>query len=119
MQKNKIFVIAAIVAAVILVAAGITVAVVLSGSYLDSMKDYNFTEDFTYNGVEIVEDDGLFYLTKNGKKLSRKGYTYLQDLNSDHYSYNYNEFSAQDILAADDFVIYDYYLARKPDAEAS
>ena len=117
MQKNKIFVIAAIVAAVILVAAGITVAVVLSGSYLDSMKDYNFTEDFTYNGVEIVEDDGLFYLTKNGKKLSRKGYTYLQDLNSDHYSYNYNEFSAQDILAADDFVIYDYYLARKPDAE--
>ncbi len=111
MQKNKILVIAAVVAAVILVAAGITVAVVLSGGYLDSMKDYNFTSDKTYNGVEIVEDDGLFYLTRNGKKLSRTGYTSLEDVNC-----NYDGYSKQQLLESGDFEIYDYFLATKPES---
>lgn len=111
-MKKKVLIIAAIVAAVVLVAVGIIVAVVLNNAYLDRMKGDNFSNSQTYNGVEIVEKDGLFYITKDGKKLSKTGYTFVSDANS-----YYDDFEP-DALAyneAGDFELYEYFIVKKPE----
>ncbi|MBR4012776.1 MAG: hypothetical protein IKJ00_00645, partial [Clostridia bacterium] len=111
-MKKKVLIIAAIVAAVVLVAVGIIVAVVLNNAYLDRMKGDNFSNSQTYNGVEIVEKDGLFYITKDGKKLSKTGYTFVSDANS-----YYDDFEP-DTLAyneAGDFELYEYFIVKKPE----
>lgn len=114
-MKNKIIMIAAIAAAVVLIAAGIVVAVVLNNSYLDSLKKYDMESNHSFNGVEILEKDGLYYLTKDGKKLSKTGYTALASVN-EGYFYNDGEYDLEDMAGSDDFVLYDWYLARKPEA---
>lgn len=108
-SKKKIIIIAAIAAAVVLVAAGIIIAVVLSNRYLDNMKDYDPVDTTIYNGYEIVNEDGLYYLTKDGKKVSKTGYTMLESVNTRHYS-NGN------MLTRDGVKFYDYFIARKEDA---
>lgn len=111
-MKKKVLIIAAIVAAVVLVAVGIIVAVVLNNAYLDRMKGDNFSNSQTYNSVEIVEKDGLFYITKDGKKLSKTGYTFVSDANS-----YYDDFEP-DTLAyneAGDFELYEYFIVKKPE----
>lgn len=114
-KKNKIIMIAAIAAAVVLIVAGIIIAVVLNNSYLDSLKKYDVESYHSFNGVEILEKDGLYYLTKDGKKLSKTGYTALASVN-EGYFYNDGEFDIEDMAGSDDFVLYDWYIARKPEA---
>ena len=65
--------IAAIAAAVVLIVAGIIIAVVLNGGYLDSLKKYDVASNYSYNGVEILEKDGLFYLTNRSGPLDKQG----------------------------------------------
>ena len=112
-MKNKLLIIAAAALAVILVVVGIVVAVALNNSYLDKIKGDNMASVNTYNGVEIIEKDGLFYLTKDGKKLSKTGYSFISDVNT-----YYDSDTAADLAynEAKDFEIYDFFVARKPDA---
>ena len=113
-QKKMLIIIAAVAAAVVLATVGIILGVALSNNYLDSMKKYDYSSnDYNfYNGIEIVAEDGLFYLTKDGKKISETGYSYLSSVNE-----------AIDLDLAinrydiDDYEIYDYYVARRPDAK--
>ena len=111
-SKKKIIIIAAIAAAVVLVVAGIIIAVVLNNRYLDSMKDYDPVNTTIYNGYEIVNEDGLYYLTKDGKKVSKTGYTMLESVNTRHYSTS----KGINLLKRDGVKFYDYFIARKEDA---
>ncbi len=113
MKTTRTKVVAIIVAAAILLAAAVTtVIVLLTSDGLDNLKNKSFSDSRTYDGVEILEKDGLFYLTRDGKKLSKTGYTSLVNVNS-----FYDSASTDELLAADDFEIYDYFLARKSDAD--
>ena len=111
-KKSKLIMIAAIAAAVVLIVAGIIIAAVLSGGYLDSLKKYDVVSEYSYNGVEILEKDGLYYLTKDGKKLSKTGYTYLKSVNDGYF----DEYTPSTLAEAEDFELYDWYVARKSDA---
>ncbi len=106
MKKRYIIVPVACILA--LIAIIIAVAVILNTGYLKKLS-YDHMNDAVYNGVEVVGDDGLFYLVKDGKKVSR-GYVSLQSV---------NDFYATDsdgiIKAAKNgksVVLFDYYLAR-------
>ncbi len=119
MKTIKTKVIAIVVAAAILLAATVTTVVVLVNSDgLDNMKDKNFSADYTFGGVEIVEEDGLFYLTRDGKKLSKTGYASLMDVNSYYAdSTTSKQINNSMLLYSGDFEIYDWFLARKTDVD--
>ncbi len=89
----------------VLAAIIVCVAVALNTRYLKKLS-YDHMDGRVYNGVEVVGDDGLFYLVKDGKKVS-DGYASLQSVN-DYYS------TSLERLAADGkkIVLFDYYLAR-------
>ena len=112
-SKKKIIIVAAIAAAVVLVALGIILAVVLGNRYLDKMKDFDPVESYIYNGYEIVSEDGLYYLTKDGKKVSKTGYIMLESVNSRHYENSANMLDG----SYEGVQFYDYFIARKQDAE--
>ncbi len=112
-SKKKIIVIAAIAAAVVLLAAIIIIAVVLNNKYLDKMKDYDPVGSTVFNGYEIVNEDGLYYLTKEGKKVSKTGYTMLESVNERYYQGQYNRLDG----TYENVKFYDYFVARKQDAE--
>ncbi len=111
-SKKKIIIVAAVAAAVVLVALGIILAVVLGNRYLDKMKDFDPVDSFIYNGYEIVNEDGLYYLTKDGKKVSKTGYISLESVNSRHYENSSVLYGSNEGVQ-----FYDYFIARKQDAD--
>lgn len=111
-SKKKIIIVAAVAAAVVLVALGIILAVVLGNRYLDKMKDFDPVDSFIYNGYEIVNEDGLYYLTKDGKKVSKTGYISLESVNSRYYKNSNMLYGSNQGVQ-----FYDYFIARKQDAE--
>ena len=111
-SKKKIIIVAAAAAAVVLVALGIILAIVLGNGYLDKMKDFDPVKEQTiYNGYEIVNEDGLYYLTKDGKKVSKTGYIMLISVNTPHY-----ENSGLLNGSYEGVKFYDYFIGRKQDA---
>lgn len=109
-MKKKIIIIVAIAAAVILIAAGVITAVALHSGYLESLKDYDMASQRSYNGVEVLEEDGLYYLTRDGKKISKTGYASLLSVNDCYYD-------PEELVTYDDFELYTWYIARKPEAD--
>lgn len=101
---KKKYIIIPIVCIVALVAIIISVALILNTGYLKKLS-YDHLSSNVYNGIEVVGDDGLFYLVKDGKKVSN-GYVSLQSVN-DLYD---------DLLDAAQngkrVVLFDYYLAK-------
>ena len=111
---KKIIIIVAIAVAVALAATGITLAIVLNSDYLDSLKKYDVASDMSFNGVEILERDGLYYLTRDGKKLSETGYSFLESVNEQYFD---DRSDAATLSTYEDLELFDWYVARKPDAE--
>ncbi len=110
---KKIITIVAIVVAVALAATGITLAVVLNSNYIDGIKKYDVASEYSFNGVEILEEDGLYYLTRDGKKISKTGYSALSSVN-EYYFYMNGEAT---LSTYEDLEFFDWYVARKPEAK--
>lgn len=101
-KKKYILIPAACV--VLLIAIVICVALALNTGYLEKLP-YDHMSDTVYNGVEIVGDDGLFYLVKNGKRVS-EGYASLKSVN-DFYG------DIESLVSENKSVtLFDYYIAR-------
>ena len=111
-MKNKFIIIAIAIVLVITILVGAIAAIALGGSYLKSMKDRDFAQEVTFNGIEIVEDDGLFYLTRDGKKISKHGYETLVSV-----AESAEDYSAEKFLALEDFEIFDYFVATKENSD--
>lgn len=92
----------------VLIAIVVLTAVMLSKDYFDELS-YDHMSDTVYNGIEVVGEDGLFYLVKDGKKLS-DGYVSLKSVN-DYYEPSLYELYKDGKNA----VIYDYYIAKAAD----
>ncbi len=107
MKKRYILLPAAAVA--VLTLAIVIAVVLINGKYLKKLK-YDHVEEISYNNVQIVGENGLFYLSSDGKKVT-EGYASLKSVN-DFYS----DLSAQ-VEEKTDVVFFDYYLARRPDSE--
>ena len=102
---KKKYIIIPVVCVLALVAIIISVALILNTGYLKRLS-YDHMNPNVYNGVEVVGDDGLFYLVKDGKKVS-KGYVSLQSVN-DLYSKSLLEAARN----GKSVVLFDYYLAK-------
>lgn len=111
-SKRKSFFIGTVITVSLLVVFVIIMAIVVSNRYLEKTKDFYPVEDYSFNGYEIVNDDGLLYLTKDGKKVSREGYTQLFSLSAKRYVGYIDA-----LTYAPDAKIYDYFLARKEDSK--
>ncbi len=79
---KKKYIILPILFIIILIAIIIAVAISFQTDYIQKLS-YDHVSDTVYNGVEIVGEDGLFYLAKDGKKVSH-GYASLKSVN-DYY----------------------------------
>ena len=77
MKKKYIFI--PLICVTLLIATVICVAIALRSSYLEKLP-YDHLSDRVYNGVEIVGENGEFYLVKNGQKIS-SGYASLMSVN--------------------------------------
>lgn len=117
-SKKKGFLIATVIAVAVLVVAVIIMAIVLGNRYLEKVRGFYPVEEYSFNGYEIVNDDGLFYLTKDGKKVSREGYTMLVSLSAEGYKDYSNNNKYKTLASAPDVKIYDYFLARKEDSNS-
>ena len=74
MKKRYILIpLACVLALVVIVVA---IAIALKASYLEKLS-YDHVSENVYNNVEVVGDEGLFYLVKDGKKAS-DGYVSLR-----------------------------------------
>ncbi len=111
-SKKKGFLIGTVITIAVLIVAVIVMAIILSNRYLEKVRGFYPVESYSFNGYEIVNDDGLFYLTKDGKKVSREGYTMLVSLSAERYSEYIDTFNS-----APDAKIYDYFLARKEESQ--
>ena len=105
---KKRYIILPIVIIAVLAAIIISVAVALNQRYLKKLS-YDHIDTRAYNGVEVVGEDGEFYLVKDGKRVS-DGYASLQSVN-DLYSQPLEELAATDAQ----IVLFDYYIARAKD----
>ena len=89
----------------IVVLIGVITAVMLlnQSNYLKKLP-YDHVSTTSYNGVEIVGEEGLFYLVKDDKKVS-KGYASLKSVN-DYYG------DIEELIKQGKKVkIFDYYIA--------
>lgn len=102
---KKKYILIPLVCVVALIAIIVAVAVSMRAGYLEKLS-YDHISDTVYNGVEIVGEDGLFYLAKDGKKLS-DGYASLKSVN-DYYSENIDVL----IEKGKQVTLFDYYIAR-------
>ena len=102
---KKKYIIIPLICIIVLVSIIVCVALILNTAYLKRIS-YDHMNSNVYNGVEVVGDDGLFYLVKDGKKVS-KGYVSLQSVN-DFYSDSLLDAAINGKSA----VLFDYYLAR-------
>ena len=105
---KKRYIILPVVCVLALISIVIAVALVLNSGYLKKLS-YDHMSPNIYNGVEVVGDDGFFYLVKDGKKVS-KGYVSLQSVN-DFYSEELITLANEN----QSVVLFDYYLAKAPD----
>ncbi len=101
--KKRYFIIP-IVCVTVLMAVIITVALVMDSHFFERAS-YEHMDTNAYNGVEIIGEDGLFYLSRNGKKVS-DGYVYLKSVND-----LYGDVKA---LASSNkaVTLFDYYIAK-------
>ena len=112
---KKRYIIIPTVCVVVLIAIIVCVALILNTGYLKKLP-YDHVNSNVYNGVEIVGDDGLFYLLKDGKKVS-KGYVSLQSVN-DFYSKDDNSGLLGAARQGKQVTLFDYYLAKSEDSSA-
>ena len=96
----------------LIIAAIIVLAVIFSNRYLDRVRDFYPVNSFSFNGYEIVNDNGLYYLTRDGKKVSKIGYTQLISLSAEAYGADTSVFATDD-----DVKIYDHFIGRKEDSK--
>lgn len=106
-MKKRYIVITAVCIAV-LIGIVVLAAVMLSKDYIEKLS-YDHMSDTVYNGIEVVGEDGLFYLVKDGKRLS-DGYVSLKSVN-DYYEPSLYQLYRD----GKDAVIYDYYIAKTAD----
>lgn len=109
MKKKNLIILICVAAAVLLTVVFLTL--VLKKDYIDKIK-YDHVASVSYNGVNIVGDDGLFYLEKDGKKIS-EGYIFLKSVND-----YYEDIEAACAKSESDLVLFDYYIAHKPDSSS-
>lgn len=101
---KKKYILIPLICFIILIAITVTVAVSMRTGYLEKLT-YDHIANTVYNGVEIVGEDGLFYLVKDGKKLS-DGYASIKSVN-DYYE-NIKELTEK----GKQVTLFDYYIAR-------
>lgn len=113
-MKKKYIIIPTVCVAV-LIAIIVCVALILNTGYLKKLP-YDHVNSSVYNGIEVVGDDGLFYLVRDGKKLS-KGYVSLQSVN-DFYPDSDKDGLLDAARTGKQVTLFDYYLAKSEDSSA-
>ena len=113
-MKKKYIIIPTVCVAV-LIAIIVCVALILNTGYLKKLP-YDHVNSSVYNGIEVVGDDGLFYLVRDGKKLS-KGYVSLQSVN-DFYPDSDRDGLLDAARTGKQVTLFDYYLAKSEDSSA-
>ncbi len=103
MKKKTKWILIACASLLVLLTAAIIVTLILNDSYLEKLP-YDGVHETVYNNVQIVNDDGQFYLVVSGVR-SPNGYSYLKSVN-DYYTG-----TTQKDLATRQ--LYNYYLAKK------
>ena len=106
MKKKNLIILICALSAVILTA--IILMLILKKDYIDKIK-YDHIASVSYNDVNIVGEDGLFYLEKDGKKIS-EGYIFLKSVND-----YYEDIEGYAAKSENDVVLFDFYIAHKPD----
>ena len=109
--KKKAGIVAAVIISLAVVAIAVVLALVISNQYLDSMWDFTPVDSVSYNGYEIVNENGVYFLTKQGRRVSSNAYTMLESVNHQHYNGDEKK------LLKDDARIYDYFIGRKSDED--
>ena len=104
-MKKKWIAIGAIAGTLLLAVLSLAVAVVLRKDFFKK-TDYDHIDATVYNDTAIVGEDGLFYLVRSGKKVSR-GFTWLKSVN-DYYTDLDNVLTQEE----SDLVLFEYYLAK-------
>ncbi len=105
---KKKYILIAVVCIAVLVAATVIIALAVGTGYLEKLS-YDHVSQKVYNNILIVGDDGLFYLVKDGEKIS-KGYASLQSVN-DFYE------NIENLIQSEKSVtLFDYYIARSADS---
>ena len=101
---KKKYILIPLICVVVLLAVIIGVAIAMNRGYFKELP-YDHVNSTVYNGVEIVGDDGLLYLVKDGKRVSR-GYTSLQSVNDFYEDMERNHSGSSSV------VLFDYYIAK-------
>lgn len=109
MKKKNIIILICVATAVILMA--VILMLILKKDYIDKIN-YDHVVSVSYNGVNIVGDDGLFYLEKDEKKIS-EGYIFLKSVND-----YYEDIEAAGAKSGSDLILFDYYIAHKSDSSS-
>lgn len=109
MKKKAIIVSICAAVALLLIVLATILLIALKKDYLEKLP-YDHVAPVSYNGVSIVGEDGLFYLVKDGEKLS-DGYVFLQSVND-----YYDDIEAAGAKKDSDLVLFDYYLAHRADS---
>ncbi len=109
MKKKNLIILICVAAAVVLTA--VILILILKKDYINKIK-YDHIASVSYNGVSVVGDDGLFYLEKDEKKIS-EGYIFLKSVND-----YYDDIEAAGAKSGSDLVLFDYYIAHKPDSSS-
>ncbi len=109
MKKKAIIISVCSAAAILLLILAVILVIVLKKDYLEKL-DYDHVAPVSYNGVGVVGEDGLFYLVKDGKKVS-EGYVFLQSVND-----YYDDIEAAGAKKDTDLVLFDYYIAHRADS---
>ncbi len=107
-MKKRYFLVPLICIAV-LVAIIVSVALVMNKQFF-KRTSYDHISENSYNGVEIIGEDGLFYLYKDEKKVSR-GFTYLKSVNDLYTEQVLNSLATKSTPV----VLFDYYIASSAD----
>jgi hypothetical protein len=107
MKKKTVIILVCV--AVLLIAAAVTLTVLLKKDYIEKIK-YDHIAGVSYNGVNIVGEEGLFYLEKDGEKIS-EGYVFLKCVND-----YYEDIESAGAKSGSDLILFDYYIAHKSDS---
>lgn len=107
MKKKNLIILICVSAAAVLMAVILTL--ILKKDYIDKIK-YDHVASVSYNGANVVGEDGLFYLEKDGKKIS-EGYIFLKSVND-----YYEDIEEAGAKSENDLILFDFYIAHKPDS---
>ncbi len=111
-MKKRYFIIP-IICITVLVAIIVSVALIMNSRFLKRVS-YDHIAANSYNGVEIIGEDGKFYLYKDQKKVSR-GYAHLMSVNDLYGSTVLNELTERNRSV----VLFDYYIATSAEDTAA